>query len=133
LLSLKEKVPAADYGSRPDSNLPSFRSRGRFKRKAHAWTPLGRKRGVPVVCAGTRIEGDEMVVERDNYGEFHVRGTRDDGEPGWSIKVWLKSSNRDGPEDHEYRVVNGNLAARWINRRRRLSWLSLNSGKKDFP
>jgi hypothetical protein len=48
-----------------------------------------------------------MTVERDNYGEFHVRGTCDDGEPGWGIKAWLKGSNEDGPEDHEYRVVNG--------------------------
>jgi hypothetical protein len=48
-----------------------------------------------------------MILERDNYGEFHVRGTCDDGEQGWGIKVWLKGSNQDGPEDHEYRVVNG--------------------------
>jgi hypothetical protein len=48
-----------------------------------------------------------MTVERDNYGEFHVRGTYDDGKPGWGIKVWLKGSDQDGPEDHEYRVVSG--------------------------
>jgi hypothetical protein len=48
-----------------------------------------------------------MTVERDNYGKFHVRGTYDDGEPGWGIKVWLKGSDQHGPEDHEYRVVNG--------------------------
>jgi hypothetical protein len=48
-----------------------------------------------------------MTVERDNYGEFHVRGVNDDGKPGWGIKVWLKGSNQDGPEDHDYRVVNG--------------------------
>ena len=24
-----------------------------------------------------------MTVERDDYGDFHVRGTYDDGEPGW--------------------------------------------------
>lgn len=48
-----------------------------------------------------------MTVERDNYGEFHVRGTHDDGKPGWGIKVWLKGSDQDGPEDQEYRVVNG--------------------------
>jgi hypothetical protein len=48
-----------------------------------------------------------MTVERDNYGEFHVRGVNGDGKPGWGIKVWLKGSNQDGPEDHDYRVVNG--------------------------
>jgi hypothetical protein len=48
-----------------------------------------------------------MTVERDDYGEFHVRGVHDDGKPGWDIKVWLKGSNQDGPEDHEYRVVSG--------------------------
>lgn len=48
-----------------------------------------------------------MTVERDNYGEFHVRGTHDDGKPGWGIKVWLKGSDQDGPEDHEYRVLSG--------------------------
>jgi hypothetical protein len=48
-----------------------------------------------------------MTVERDTYGEFDVRGTYDDGQPGWGIKVWLKESDHDGPEDHEYRVVNG--------------------------
>ena len=48
-----------------------------------------------------------MTVERDNYGEFHVRGTYDDGKTGWGIKVWLKGSDQDGPEDHEYRVVSG--------------------------
>jgi hypothetical protein len=50
-----------------------------------------------------------MTVERDDHGNFHVRGTFDDGEPGWGIKVWLKGSNQDGPEDHRYRVVNGNF------------------------
>jgi hypothetical protein len=48
-----------------------------------------------------------MTIERDNYGEFHVRGVYDDGKPGWGIKVWLKGSHQDGPEDHEYRVVEG--------------------------
>jgi hypothetical protein len=48
-----------------------------------------------------------MTVERDNYGEFHVRGVYEDGKPGWGIKVWLKGSHQDGPEDHEYRVVEG--------------------------
>jgi hypothetical protein len=48
-----------------------------------------------------------MTVERDDYGDFHVRGTRDDGEPGWSIQLWLKGSNQDGPEDHRYRVADG--------------------------
>ena len=48
-----------------------------------------------------------MTVERDDYGEFHVRGTRDDGEQGWGIKVWLKGSNQDGPADHQYRVLAG--------------------------
>ena len=48
-----------------------------------------------------------MTVERDDYGDFHVRGTYDDGEQGWGIQVWLKGSNQDGPEDHRYRVVNG--------------------------
>jgi hypothetical protein len=52
-----------------------------------------------------------MTVERDNYGEFHVRGTYDDGKPGWGIKVWLKGSDQDGPEDQEYRVVNGRFDA----------------------
>ena len=50
-----------------------------------------------------------MTVERDDYGDFHVRGTHDDGEQGWGIKVWLKGSNQDGREDHRYRVVNGNF------------------------
>ena len=36
-----------------------------------------------------------------------MRGTYDDGQPGWGIKIWLKGSDQDGPEDHEYRVVNG--------------------------
>jgi hypothetical protein len=48
-----------------------------------------------------------MTVERDNYGEFHVRGVHDDGKPGWGINVWLEGSNQDGPPDHEYRVVEG--------------------------
>ncbi len=30
-----------------------------------------------------------------------------DGQPGWGIKVWLKGSDQDGPEDHEYRVLSG--------------------------
>jgi hypothetical protein len=50
-----------------------------------------------------------MTVERDDYGDFHVRGTCDDGERGWGIQVWLKGSNQDGPEDHRHRVVNGNF------------------------
>ena len=48
-----------------------------------------------------------MTVERDDYGEFHVRGVHDDGKPGWGIKVWLQGSNQNGPEDHKYRVVSG--------------------------
>ena len=50
-----------------------------------------------------------MTVERDDYGDFHVRGSYDDGEQGWGIKVWLKVSDQDGPADHQYRVVNGEL------------------------
>jgi hypothetical protein len=41
--------------------------------------------------------------------EFHVRGTYDDGEHGWGVNVWLKGSDQDGPADHQYRVVNGEL------------------------
>ena len=74
-----------------------------------------------------------MTVERDNYGEFHVRGAYDDGEPGWGIKVWLKGSNQDGPADHVYRVVNGRFDEMWINRRKRPCWSLLNSGKKNCP
>jgi hypothetical protein len=48
-----------------------------------------------------------MTVERDDYGDFHVRGTHDDGEQGWGIQVWLKGSDQDGPEDHHYRVMDG--------------------------
>jgi hypothetical protein len=48
-----------------------------------------------------------MTVERDDYGDFHVRGTRDDGKQGWGIQVWLAGSDQDGPEDHRYRVVDG--------------------------
>jgi hypothetical protein len=29
----------------------------------------------------------KMTVERDDYGDFHVRGTYDDGEQGWGIDV----------------------------------------------
>jgi hypothetical protein len=50
-----------------------------------------------------------MTVERDDYGDFHVRGTYDDGEEGWGIKVWLKGSDQDGPEDHQYRVFKGSF------------------------
>jgi hypothetical protein len=50
-----------------------------------------------------------MRVERDDYREFHVRGSSDDGEQGWGIQVWLKGSHQDGPEDHQYRVVNGHF------------------------
>jgi hypothetical protein len=52
-----------------------------------------------------------MTIERDSYGEFHVRGAYDDGNPGWGIKVWLKGSDQDGPEDHVYRVVDGQIEA----------------------
>jgi hypothetical protein len=45
--------------------------------------------------------GDDSRTRHN--GEFHVRGTYDDGKPGWGIKVWLKGSDQDGPEDHEYR------------------------------
>jgi len=48
-----------------------------------------------------------MTVEGDDYGDFHVRGSYDDGEQGWGIKVWRKGSNQDGPADHQYRVVDG--------------------------
>jgi hypothetical protein len=48
-----------------------------------------------------------MKVERDDQGHFHVRGTFDDGHPGWGIQVWLKGSDQDGPEDHRYRVIDG--------------------------
>jgi hypothetical protein len=48
-----------------------------------------------------------MIVERDDHGNFHVRGTFDDGHPGWGIRVWLKGSDQDGPADHRYRVING--------------------------
>lgn len=51
----------------------------------------------------------KMTVERDDHGPFHVRGSYDDGEQGWGIQVWLKGSDQDGPEDHRYRVVNGNF------------------------
>ena len=50
-----------------------------------------------------------MTVERDDYGDFHVRGSYDDGEQGWGIQVWLKGSDQDGPADHQYRLVNGEL------------------------
>ena len=50
-----------------------------------------------------------MTVERDDYGDFHVRGTYDDGEPGCGIKVWLKGSDQDGPADRQYRVLNGEI------------------------
>jgi hypothetical protein len=29
-----------------------------------------------------------MTVERDDYGDFHVRGTCDEGEQRWGIQVW---------------------------------------------
>jgi hypothetical protein len=48
-----------------------------------------------------------MTVERDDYGDFHVRGSYDDGKQGWGISVWLKGSNQDGQADHQYRVVDG--------------------------
>lgn len=48
-----------------------------------------------------------MQVERDDQGPFHIRGTFADGQPGWSIQVWLKGSDQDGPEDHRYRVIDG--------------------------
>lgn len=51
-----------------------------------------------------------MKVERDYYGEFHVRGVYDDGKPGWGIEVWLEGSNQDGPPNHEYRVVDGRFS-----------------------
>ena len=40
-----------------------------------------------------------------------MRGTSGDGQPGWGIKVSLKGSDQDGPEDHEYRVANGRFDA----------------------
>jgi hypothetical protein len=70
-----------------------------------------------------------MTVERDNFGYFHVRGVYDDGKPSWGIQVWLKGSNQDGPEDHEYRVINGRFNGNGINRRERPYWRSFNSGK----
>ena len=48
-----------------------------------------------------------MIVERDSYGPYHVRGTAGDGQDGWQIQVWLPGSDQDGPEDHKYRVANG--------------------------
>jgi hypothetical protein len=57
----------------------------------------------------------KMTVERDDYGDFHVRGTYDDGEEGWGIKVWLKGSNQDGPENHRYRVVDGKFYGSNVN------------------
>jgi hypothetical protein len=66
-----------------------------------------------------------MTVERDNYGEFHVRGTYDDGKPGWGIKVWLKGSSTGSSA--------ADLTATWANRRKRPSWRLLNSGRKNFP
>jgi hypothetical protein len=50
-----------------------------------------------------------VIVERDNYGPYHVRGTADDGQDGWGIQVWLKGSDQDGPEDHKFRVLNGTV------------------------
>jgi len=50
-----------------------------------------------------------MIVERDNYGPYHVRGTAGDGQDGWSIQVWLQGSDQDGPEDHKFRVLNGRV------------------------
>jgi hypothetical protein len=46
-----------------------------------------------------------MTVERDDFGDLHARGSYDDGEDGWGIKVWAKGSDQDGPKDHRYRVV----------------------------
>jgi hypothetical protein len=45
-----------------------------------------------------------MIVERDNYGFFHVRGTVDAPQGSWHIQVWLKGSDQDGPEDHRFMV-----------------------------
>jgi hypothetical protein len=42
-----------------------------------------------------------VIVERDSYGAYHVRGTAGDGQEGWQIQVWLLSSDQDGVEDHE--------------------------------
>jgi hypothetical protein len=57
----------------------------------------------------------KMTVERDDYGDFHVRGTYNDGAEGWGIKVWLKGSDRDGREDHRYRVVDGKFYGSNVN------------------
>jgi hypothetical protein len=66
-----------------------------------------------------------MTVERDDYGEFHVRGTYDDGEEGWGIKVWLKGSDQDGAEDHRYRVVDGKFYGSNVNEAERKAVLAL--------
>jgi hypothetical protein len=50
-----------------------------------------------------------MIVERDDYGSYHVRGTADDGQEGWNIQVWLKGSDQDGPADHCFMVINGEV------------------------
>ena len=46
-----------------------------------------------------------MTVEQDEQAGFYVRGLTEDGQAGWGIQVWLKGSDRDGPEDHRYRVI----------------------------
>ena len=46
-----------------------------------------------------------MRVERDDYRDFNVRGACEDGEQGWDIRIWLKDTDRDGPEDLRYRVI----------------------------
>ena len=47
-----------------------------------------------------------MIVERDNYGPFHVRGTSEEGRGTWEIQVWLRGSDQDATEDHRFTVKN---------------------------
>ena len=66
-----------------------------------------------------------MIVERDNYGRYNVRGTAGDGQDGWDIQVWLEGSNQDGPEDHRFRVVNGTVINSGIEEREQEAVLTL--------
>jgi hypothetical protein len=62
-----------------------------------------------------------------------VRGSYDDGEQGWGIKVWLKRSEQEGPEDHRYRVVNGEFEGNVGQAEKEAVWHLLKSGKKNSP
>ena len=66
-----------------------------------------------------------MIVERDNYGRYNVRGTAGDGQDGWDIQVWLEGSNQDGPEDHRFRVMNGTVIDPSIDEREQEAVLAL--------